>query len=69
MVGAPVFGAVGLLLGAAVIGKLSGSQKFSFTVSLTGWATGVWLLVPPIVLVGTWLWSRKAVDDTGPGSP
>jgi hypothetical protein len=69
MLGAPVLAALGLLLGGAVLGKLSGSQKFSFTVSLTGWATGVWLFVPPIVLVGAWLWSRKGVNGKEGGIP
>jgi hypothetical protein len=63
MLGAPVFGALGLLLGGLVVGMLSGSQKYSFHVSLTGWATGIWLFVPPAALVGLWLWSRK--DEEG----
>jgi hypothetical protein len=67
MLGAPVFAALGLLLGGLVVGKLSGSQSYSFHVSLTGWATGVWLLVPPIALVGTWLWSRS--DGKGREEP
>jgi hypothetical protein len=61
MLGAPVFAALGLLLGGLVVGKLSGSQNYSFHVSLTGWATGIWLFVPPIALVGAWLRSRNAV--------
>jgi hypothetical protein len=67
LLGAPVLAALGLLLGGAVLGKFSGSHKFSFTVSLTGWATGVWLFVPPIVLVGAWLLTRKKPDDPNGG--
>jgi hypothetical protein len=63
MLGAPILAALGLVLGGLVVGRLSGSKNYSFHVSLTGWATGAWLFVPPIVLVGAWLRMRKKRDD------
>jgi hypothetical protein len=69
MLGAPILAALGLLLGGLVVGKLSGPQNYSFHVSLNGWATGIWLFVPPILLIAAWLWSRKPLDDGGAGLP
>jgi hypothetical protein len=69
ILGAPVLAALGLILGGLVVGKLSGSQNYTFHVSLTGWAAGVWLFVPPILLVGAWLWTRKVADHSSGGSP
>jgi len=59
ILGAPVLAALGLVLGGLVVGKLSGPQNYSFHLSLTSWALGVWLFVPPIALVAAWLWARK----------
>ncbi len=58
LLGAPVLAAIGLLLGGLVLAAFSGHQQIGFTVSLTNW-TGEWLFLPPIVLVGAWIWSRR----------
>ncbi|HMH85802.1 MAG TPA: hypothetical protein VK529_07650 [Gemmatimonadaceae bacterium] len=61
IIGAPVAAAIGLLLGGLILGVLSGRQSIGFEIKLTNWTTGL-LLVPPIVLVGAWIWSRRRSD-------
>ena len=61
LLGAPVVAAIGLLLGGLVLAALSGRQQIGFAARLTDWTAG-WLLVPPIVLVGAWIWSRRRSD-------
>ena len=60
IIGAPVATAIGLLLGLILAG-LSGPHSIAFEVKLTNWTTGL-LFVPPIVLVGAWIWSRRRSD-------
>ncbi len=60
ILGAPVVAAIGLLGGLVVVAS-SGRQPIGFTVRLsrlTDWTAG-WLFLPPIVLVGAWIWSRR----------
>jgi len=59
LLGAPVVGAIGLLLGGLVLALLSGRQSIGLQVKLTNWV-GVWLFLPPAVLIGAWIWSRPA---------
>jgi len=61
IIGAPVAAAIGLLLGGLVVAALSGRQPVGFTARLTDWTAG-WLFVPPIVLVGAWIFSRRRSD-------
>jgi len=69
LVGAPILGAVGLVLGTAALAAISGKQAISVTVKLTNLILG-WLFLPPILLVGAWIWSRGRLhrstsDDSG----
>jgi hypothetical protein len=69
LVGAPILGAIGLVLGTAALAALSGKQSIGVTVSLTNLSLA-WLFLPPLLLVGTWIWSRRGVrrstiDDSG----
>jgi len=64
LVGAPVLAAIGILLGGLVLAVFSGHQRIGFTVSLSNWF-GAWLVLPPIALVGAWIWSRRAPADPG----
>jgi hypothetical protein len=70
LLGAPVVGAVGLILAGLVLDVLSGSRQISFTARLTDWTLG-WLFFPPIALVAAWLWNRKGAPSSspGPGTP
>jgi hypothetical protein len=61
LLGAPVVGAIGLILAGLVLDLLSGSRKISFTARLTDWTLG-WLFFPPIALVAAWLWNRKGAS-------
>ncbi len=61
LLGAPVLAAIGLLIGGLVLAAFSGRQPIRFTVSLTNWTAG-WLFLPPIALVGGWIWSRRRAD-------
>jgi biotin transporter BioY len=54
---APLFAAIGLLLGALVLDLFSGTRRIGLSVRLNDWA-GAWLFFPPVALVGGWLWSR-----------
>lgn len=58
LLGAPVVGAIGLLLGGVVLALLSGHQSIGLQVKLTNWV-GVWLILPPAILIGAWIWSRR----------
>jgi len=69
LVGSPIVGAVGLVLGAAALAAFSGKQPIGVSVSVSNVSLG-WLFLPPIILVGLWIWSRRRihrsdVDDTG----
>ena len=69
MLGAPVVGALGLVLGMLAVAGLSGHQSVSFSASLTN-LSATWLFGPPIVLVGSWIWARTKQRRSGePGSP
>ena len=68
MLGAPVVGALGLVLGMLVVAALSGRQAVSFSASLTNLSAS-WLFGPPIVLVGAWIWARtRQRRSAGTGS-
>ena len=69
LVGAPILGAIGLVVGTAALAALSGKQSIGVTVSLTNLSLA-WLFLPPILLVGAWIWSRgrvrqSTIDDSG----
>jgi hypothetical protein len=61
LLGAPVVAAIGLLLGGLVLAALSRGQHIGFSVSLSNWSVG-WLFLPPVLLVGAWIWSRKSAN-------
>jgi hypothetical protein len=61
LVGAPVLAAIGILLGGLALVLFSGHQRIGFTVSMSNWF-GAWLFLPPIALVGAWIWSRRMAD-------
>ena len=58
LVGAPVLAAVGLVLGGLVVAGISGDQHIAFTARLSDW-TFAWFYVPPLALIGAWLWSCR----------
>ncbi|MFL5599619.1 MAG: hypothetical protein ACJ78I_04410 [Gemmatimonadaceae bacterium] len=58
LVGAPVLGMIGLILAGLIAAALSGDQKIGFSASLTNWSLA-WFFVPPLLLVTSWLWSRR----------
>lgn len=69
LVGGPILGAIGLVLGTAALAGLSGKQSIGVTVRLSNLSLG-WLFLPPILLVGAWTWSRgrarrSTIDDSG----
>jgi len=61
LLGAPVLGAIGLMLGGLVLATFSGRQSISFSVGLSNWSLA-WLFLPPILLVAAWLRSRKGAE-------
>jgi hypothetical protein len=61
LLGAPVLAAIGVLLGGLVLAAFSGRQPIGFTVSLSNWSWA-WLFLPPIVLTGAWIRTRKRAD-------
>jgi len=61
LLGAPVLAALGLALGGLVLAALSGNQRIGFSVSLSNWS-GAWLFLPPIALIGAWIWARRRAD-------
>ena len=61
LLGAPVLGAIGLMLGGLVLAMFSGRQSIGFTVSLSNWSLA-WLFLPPILLAAAWIRARKVVD-------
>jgi len=69
LVGAPILGALGLVLGAAALAAFSGKQSIGVSVSISNVSLS-WLFLPPILLVGAWIWSRvrarrSTIDDSG----
>jgi hypothetical protein len=66
IVATPILASLGLVLGGIVLALISRGQRFTFAVSLNGWATGLWLLGPPVLLLGAWLVARA---DDGRGTP
>jgi hypothetical protein len=59
LVGAPVLASAGLILAGLLMSQISGRQPVGFTARLSDW-TLAWFFVPPLVLVGAWLWSSRA---------
>jgi hypothetical protein len=59
LLGAPVVGAIGLLLGGLVLTLLSGPLSIGLQVRFTNWV-GAWLFLPPAILVTAWIWSRRS---------
>lgn len=57
LLGAPVVGALGLILGALTLAALSGKQSIGVSVHLSD-LTFAWVFLPPMILVGAWIWSR-----------
>ena len=60
LVGAPVLAAVGLVLAGLLLALISRGTHIAFTARLTDWSLA-WFFVPPLVLLGTWLWARARV--------
>ena len=58
LLGAPVLAVLGLILAGLVAAALSGDQKIGFTARLDNWSLAL-LFVPPVLLVGAWLWSKR----------
>ena len=59
LVGAPVLASAGLVLAGLLMSQISGTQPVGFTARLSDW-TLAWFFVPPLALVGAWLWSGRA---------
>jgi hypothetical protein len=57
LVGAPLLAAVGLVLAGLLVAAISGDQRIGFTARLSNWSLA-WFYLPPLVLVGAWLWAR-----------
>ena len=66
VVASPILASLGLVLGGIVLALISGGQRFTFAISLNGWATGLWLLGPPVLLFAPWLMAR---GDSGRDTP
>ena len=66
LVGAPVAGAIGLLLAGLVLAGLSGDTRVQLSANLSDLVLG-WLFFPPILLVGGWIWARSRVTRATPG--
>lgn len=69
LVGAPILGAIGLVLGAVALAAFSGKQSIGVSVSISNMSLG-WMFLPPILLAGAWIWSRASarrstIDDLG----
>ena len=69
LVGAPMLGAIGQVLGGVALAAFSGKQAIGLSVSINYWSLG-WLFLPPLALVAFWIWSRRRVrrrsaDDSG----
>jgi hypothetical protein len=62
LIGAPVLGTIGLILAGLVAAAFSGNQRLGFTARLDNWSLA-WLFVPPLVLVGVWIWSRRRSES------
>src|SRR3954447_7941283 len=58
LLGAPVLAVLGFILAGLVAAALSGDQKIGFTARLDNWSLAL-LFVPPVLLVGAWLWSKR----------
>ncbi|HEX2693071.1 MAG TPA: hypothetical protein VHL12_03355 [Gemmatimonadaceae bacterium] len=58
LVGAPVLAVIGLILAGLIAAALSGDQKLGFSARLDNWSLS-WLFLPPLVLVGAWLFSKR----------
>jgi hypothetical protein len=58
LLGAPVLAVLGLILAGLIAAALSGDQKIGFTARLDNWSLA-WLFLPPLLLVGAWLWSKR----------
>jgi hypothetical protein len=67
LLAAPVIGALGLILGALTLAALSGKQSIGLSVRLSDFTLG-WVFLPPMILVGAWIWSRGR-QHRQPGSP
>lgn len=59
ILGAPVLAGIGLILGGLTLAAISGGQRVALSANLNGWATGFWLLGPPIALIAGWLMARR----------
>jgi hypothetical protein len=58
LVGAPVLAVTGLILAGLVAAALSGKTNISFNAQLDNWSLA-WFYVPPLLLIGAWLWSKR----------
>ena len=65
LVGAPVLAAIGLIFAGLIAAAISGEQRLGFTAKLDNWSLA-WFYMPPLVLLGAWLWLRGRVraDDS-----
>jgi len=60
LLGAPVLAALGLILGGLVLAAIPGKRSLAVSANINDWSLA-WLLLPPILLVGAWIWSRERV--------
>ncbi len=60
LLGAPVLAALGLVLGGLVLAAIPGKRSLAVSANINDWSLA-WLLLPPILLVGAWIWSRERV--------
>lgn len=58
LVGGPVLAMIGLILAGLIATAFSGDQHLAFTARLDNWSLA-WFYVPPLVLIGWWLWLRR----------
>ena len=59
LIGTPVLGTIGIILAGLLAAAFSGDQKLAFTARLDNWSLA-WFLVPPLLLVAAWLWSKRS---------
>lgn len=67
LIGAPVVGALGLVLAGLVLAGLSGKTPIGLRAEITNLSLG-WLFLPPVLLVCAWIWSRGRMHRPSSGA-
>jgi hypothetical protein len=65
LIGAPVAGAVGLILAGLVLAGLSGKNPVGVSAHISNLVLG-WLFLPPVLLVAAWIWAKGRRSHSTP---